>query len=100
MVYPALVIIGISAAAAYTGSYLISEKAALILGTIDESEVRLYVLNGLSFWISIGITSGQVLTGGLIYNQGYTCFACSCSEGLTIFFTKCIPPKFSEKLLA
>ena len=76
MLYTSLILIGISAAAAYTGSYLISEKAALILGTIDEAEVRLYVLNGLNFWVSVGITSGQVLTGGLIYSETNFNYAC------------------------
>ncbi|XP_063724391.1 MFS-type transporter SLC18B1-like [Symsagittifera roscoffensis] len=67
--YTALIFLGFSIAGAYTGSYIVTEKASILIGVRDPKTVKIGVVTALNFWLSVGITSGQILTGGYIYNQ-------------------------------
>ena len=67
--YTALVLLGFSIAGAYTGSYIVTEKASILIGVHDPKTVKIYVVTGLNCWLALGITSGQIITGGFIYNQ-------------------------------
>ena len=87
--YIALVLLGFSIAGAYTGSYIVNEKACLLLGVQDPGTVKIYVLTGLNCWLAVGITTGQVFTGGFIYNQSN--FYMACLAEFAIIFVIGIP---------